>query len=140
MYRGTFSGAVALAISLAGGVVGVTQAESHPLELGLVQHAPVLVKHLRARGYKNVGVLKFLIAREGKPLGDNVGTLNMLMARRLEVALLLANDSRSPVGIIRNASAVAARTKGANHRSAAGRRRLFEPDYPLACGAQQAKA
>jgi hypothetical protein len=50
------------------------------------------------------------------------------------VALVLANDMRSPVGIIRNASAVAARIRGANHLSEMGRRKLFGADYPLAWG------
>jgi hypothetical protein len=60
--------------------------------------------------YRNVGVLKFLVAREGKKdFSDNAGTLNMLLARRLEVALVLANDRKNLLGIIRNASAVAAR-------------------------------
>ncbi len=119
----------------------VAPAEAPSLERGLVGQAPALIKHFQARGHKNVGVLKFLIAREGgKGFSDNAGTLNLLMARRLEVALVLANDNRNPVGIIRNASAVAARTRGANHLNLAGRRKLFEPDYPLAWGRSEVKA
>jgi hypothetical protein len=118
-------------------------AEAETLERGLVDQAPALIKHFKAKKYANVGVLKFLIAREGeksKGLSDNVGTLNMLLARRLEVALVLANDPKAPVGIIRNASAVAARTRGANHRNPTGRKKLFEPDYRLAWGKANVKA
>jgi hypothetical protein len=110
-------------------------AEAPTLERGLVKQAPALIKRFQANGYKNVGVLKFLVNRAGaKGLNDNAGTLNMLLARRLEVALALANDPRKPIGILRNASAVAARTKGANHRESAGRKRLFAARYPLAWG------
>jgi serine/threonine protein kinase len=111
------------------------------LEATFVRQAKVLIQHFKGNGYKNVGVLKFLIAREGeKKFSDSVGTLNMLLARRLEVALVLANDERDPVGIIRNASAVAARTRGANHRTPTGRKKLFEPDYKLAWGNTTVKA
>jgi hypothetical protein len=116
-------------------------AELPTLERGLVRQAPGLIKHFKSNGYKNVGVLKFLVSRaDGAGFSDNVGTLNMLLARRLEVALVLANDPDALVGIIRNASAVASRTRGANHRSLAGRKRLFEPDYPLAWGKGEVKA
>ena len=118
-------------------------AELPSLERGLVNQAPALLAHFKARGCKNVGVLKFLIAREGdrkRGFSDNVGTLNMLLARRLEVALVLANDPRAPLGIIRNASVVAARTSGANHLKPAGRRKLFDPDYPLAWGKKEVRA
>jgi hypothetical protein len=115
--------------------------ELQSLERGLVQQSPALIEHFKANGSKNVGVLKFLVAREGgKGFSDSVGTLNMLLARRLEVALVLVNDPKTPVGVIRNASAVAARTKGANHLTLPGRKRLFEPDYPLAWGKDEVKA
>src|ERR1700733_8883574 len=119
----------------------VPAAELQSLERGLVQQSPALIKRFKASGYKNVGVLKFLVAHaSSKGFSDSVGTLNMMLARRLEVALVLANDPGAPVGVIRNASTVAARTKGANHRSPAGRKVLFEPDYPLAWGKGEVKA
>jgi hypothetical protein len=129
-------------VALLAGLGSAGAAEPAPtLERGLVQQAPALIKLFKARGYKNVGVLKFLVARSGsKGFSDNVGTLNLLLARRLQVALVLANDPSNPVGIIRNASAVAARTRGANHLNASGRKRLFAPDYPLAWGDKQVKA
>ncbi len=135
-------GPVVLAAALLlGHAARAAAAETPTLESGLLARAPALVRHFQAKKYRNVGVLKFLVARPGdRGFSDNVGTLNMLLARRLEVALVLANDPKAPVGIIRNASAVAARTTGASHRSPAGRKKLFEPDYPLAWGKRQVRA
>ena len=132
--------AVALAL-LAALPHAADAAEPESLERGFVAKAPGLIKQFKAKGYKNVGVLKFLVLREGaKTFSDNVGTLNMTLARRLEVALVLANDPRAPVGVVRNASAVAARTAGANHLTKAGRVKLFAADYPLAWGKDEVKA
>lgn len=110
------------------------------LELALVRQAKPAIRLLKERGYRNVGVLKFLVAKEGGKLSDNVGTLNTNLATRLEVALIVANDPRTPLGIIHDASSVAARTPGANHLSAEGRRKLFETRYPLAWGDRQVEA
>ena len=104
------------------------------LERGLLKHAPNLIKHFKDNDYKNVGVLKFLVSREGKPFTDNAGTLNLLAARRLELALILANDPRTPIGIIDNASEVARKIPGASHLSQDGRKKLFTSQYPLAWG------
>jgi hypothetical protein len=105
------------------------------LERGLLKQAPKLIKYFKDQGYKNVGVLKFLVMREGdKKFSDNVGTMNLLAARRLELALILANDPRNPVGIIDNASAVASRIAGASHLKKDARQKLFTSEYPLAWG------
>jgi hypothetical protein len=53
------------------------------------------------------------------------------------VALVLANNPRKPIGIVDNATAVAHRTRGANHLSRDGRRRLFDARYLLAWGNQE---
>ena len=104
------------------------------LERGLLRQAPKLIKHFKDHNYKNVGVLKFLVSREGTGFSDNVGTLNLLAARRLELALILANDPRTPVGITADASDVARKIVGASHLSKAGREKLFTGKYPLAWG------
>ncbi len=104
------------------------------LERGLLRQAPRLIKYFKEQGYKNVGVLKFLVAREGESFTDNVGTLNLLVARRLELALILANDPRAPIGITANASEVARTIAGASHLSKEGRQKLFQAQYPLAWG------
>jgi len=107
------------------------------LERGLLKEAPKLIKYFQKQGYKNVGVLKFMVTREGtEGWSDNVGTLNTLAARRLELALILANDPRTPVNIINNASDVAQKIPGANHLKKDGRLKLFAAKYPLAWGTE----
>jgi hypothetical protein len=115
--------------------------EKPTLERGLVKQAPALIRHFKANGYQNVGVLKFLVLRaDTRKFSDNAGTLNLLLAKRLEVALVLANTRDKPVGIIRNASATVARITGANHLDAVQRKRLFVPSYPLAWGTRRVNA
>jgi hypothetical protein len=113
------------------------------LEGALLDRAKGLIKHCQQNKYQTVGVLKFLAAKEGEgrsddPFSDNLGTINTLLARRLEVALVLANDPRNPIGIIDDASAVAAKTPGANHRTPAGRKVLLAGHYKLAWGDSKA--
>ena len=50
------------------------------------------------------------------------------------MALILKNDARNPLNIIHDASAVAAKTPGADHRTPAGLKKLFAAKYPLAWG------
>jgi hypothetical protein len=109
-------------------------ARAADLESALLDRAKGLIKHCQANKYQTVGVLKFLAAKEGSPFTDNLGTINALVARRLEVALVLANDPRNPIGIIDDASAVAARTPGASHRNPKGREILLAARYKLAWG------
>jgi hypothetical protein len=118
------------------------RAEELPtLEFGLGRAARKIIEHLNAKGYRNVGVLKFLLRREGQDkYSDSLGTLNLLLARRLEVALVVKNDPRNPVGIIENASAVAATIPGASHLTPEGLDKLFAADYPLAWGKERVKA
>jgi hypothetical protein len=112
-------------------------AEPPALEEALFRQAPKVIARLQERGYANIGVLKFLVTKDDRAFNDNVGTLNQSLARRLELALLLVNDPRRPVGIVANASAVAQRTPGANHLTRAGRDKLFAARYPLAWGRQE---
>jgi hypothetical protein len=121
-------------------LAGSAQAQES-LERAMLQQAPKLIQHFQKHGYKNVGVLKFLVNREGaKGFSDNTGTLNLLLARRLELALVLANDPKHPVGIIEDASAVAQKTAGASHLNKEGRLKLFAPSYPLAWGNDKVQA
>src|SRR5262249_49663702 len=119
--------------------VVAAQARAADLEGAMLDRAKGLVKHCKDQNYKTVGVLKFLGTKDGSDFSDNLGTVNSLLARRLEVALILANDPRNPIGVIDDASAVAAKTRGANHRTAEGRRALFAAQYKLAWGDPRAK-
>src|SRR3954466_6827164 len=85
------------------------------LDAALLRQAPRVLADLKAHGVRNVGVLKFRVKKGEQPVSDRVGTLNLDLAARLEIALVLATDIKAPVGIIHDASAVAARTPGANH-------------------------
>jgi hypothetical protein len=107
-----------------------------------LKQAPAILQYARDKGYKNIGVLKFRIKKGDEPLSDSVGTLNTFLASRLQVALVLANPLKAEqqVGIIDNASAVAATIPGASHVTAAGRQLLFTGDYPLAWGNEKVKA
>jgi hypothetical protein len=111
------------------------------LERTLVRAAPEVIKYCREHGYRNVGILKFLAHKYDQPsFSDNVGTLNRLIAKRLELAMIVANDPRGPLGIIENASDIAAQTPGANHLTKDGRIKLFEPKYRLVWGRDQVSA
>jgi hypothetical protein len=109
-------------------------ARADDLESKLLQQATHVLRYARDKGWHNLGVLKFQVRKGAAEPTDNAGTLNLSLARRLEVALVLANDVRNPVGIVRNASAVAARLKDANHLTDGGRSALFDGKYPLAWG------
>jgi hypothetical protein len=130
-------GAVAVWLTVAPTAVPAQES----LEQALLTRAPELIAHFQKQQYQNVGVLKFLVHRAGEDkLRDNAGTLNLLLARRLEMALLLANDPTDPVGIIKDASAVAEKTPGASHLDKERRLKLFQPKYPLAWGNAQVPA
>src|SRR4051794_6131606 len=66
--------------------------------------APKILAALKAKGYKNIGVLKFLVRNEGGPLRDNFGPINRTLPDRLEIALLLALDPDGDMGILYRAS------------------------------------
>jgi hypothetical protein len=127
-----------LSLVLAAWPVPVLRAED--LDRELLKRAPAILGRLRDKGYANVGVLKFRTQKGKDRPTDNAGTFNLAVADRLELALLLADDSRQPVGILRRASSVAAKLPGASHLTRAGRQKLFEGRYPLAWGKDEVAA
>jgi hypothetical protein len=88
-------------------------------------------------------VLKFLVQKGGGPPSDNVGPLNLSIADRLEVALILALDEDQKdedpkaVRILHNASAavVAWHNRG-NPGNKKGRKAFFDIRYPPAWGTE----
>jgi hypothetical protein len=127
-------GAVLLALLLP--CLAVPPARGDDLDHALCKQAPAVIRFLREHGYRNAGVLKFQVRKgDGRPT-DSAGLLNLNLARRLEVALILANpvEEKDPLGILRDASSVAAGISGANHLTEAGRQKLFAARYPLAWG------
>ena len=106
------------------------------IDQALINKTPEILKILQEKKVQNVGVLKFLSA-EGKGPVTDVGEINVTIAERLEMALILEGDLKDHVGVIRNASGVAAQIKGANHTTPKGREALFAAQYPLAWGNQK---
>jgi hypothetical protein len=105
-----------------------------PIDRAILRQVPQVIGYLKGHGYKNVGVLKFRVKPGNGPASDHVGPLNLNLAGRLEIALILANDLKSPLGIIGNADSVAATLPDANHMTRPGRQALFRGRYPLAWG------
>ncbi len=110
------------------------EARADTLDRELLAQAPRVLRYLRDHGHRGVGVLKFRVRKGDAAPSDSVGSLNLNLASRLEMALVLANDAKDPLGIARNASAVAAGIPGANHLSREGREALFTGRYPPAWG------
>lgn len=107
------------------------------LERALRTAAPGLLRFAKDRRFANVGVLKFRIKKGDGQLSESVGAMNLRLAERLETALILANDVRQPIGIVHDASSVAATIPGASHLTKEGRQQLFKSKYPLAWGDSQ---
>lgn len=111
------------------------------LDEAIRQQAPALVKHLRGKNYANVGVVKFLVRKGDAAPTDNVGELNLGVANRLEVALVLANPD-DEMGIIQQASRTVTKENNvrANHLTKEGRRAFFTHEYDLAWGPRTVEA
>lgn len=127
------------ALTAAAVLVGVpASSRAATLEQELLKKAPELIRYLQDKQCKNVGVLKFLVQQGDSPGSAPASTLGYDLAARLEVALVLASDSKAdnPVSIIRDASSVAATIREADHRTPAGRRAFLRKEYPLAWGNQ----
>jgi hypothetical protein len=107
------------------------------LEKQLLRAAPDIVTAIKAKGYQNVGTLKFRVKKGNQPPSDRVGTLNTRLAEKLELALILATKPQDPIGIIHNASSTAATIPGASHLTPEGRQKLFTAEYPLAWGKKE---
>jgi len=95
------------------------------------------LKKLRAASLETTGVLKFSVRIGDGPFPKNLGSLNLRLAEKLEMALVMANpaqesQARNQVGIVSGASDVANSIEGANHLTPEGRKLLFTKPYPLA--------
>jgi hypothetical protein len=138
----TASVAAVLAIVLSLLAVKAPAADNDKLERldqALLKQAPLIIKHLQDKGYKNIGVLKFQVKKGENALTDNAGPINLAVANQLEVALLIANDNdvKKQLGLIARASDVAAGIKGGSHLTADGRQKLLAARYPLAWGNEE---
>src|SRR5262245_35477106 len=126
-----------LAALLALGAAPPPRGDVQPLPTvarSLAQVSRKLVTHLQARGYSNVGVLAFQVH------GSDAGTLGLRLARQTELALVLRNPPTKPLGVLRDASAVARATPRTDYRGQYGRFKLFSLRYPLAWGETRVEA
>lgn len=132
-------GLALLTAAVLAGAPAVVRADN--IDKELVKKGPELLQELKKKGYHNVGVLKFTVKKGKSELSFNAGTLNHNMATRVENALILANDPQNPMGIIRDATSVAAaQAPKATYLTADGRDQLFKLSYPLAWGNQKVTA
>ncbi len=83
--------------ALLGLLVDVSHAADE-LDKLLLQHSRTILPTLKDRGYKNVGVLKFRVKKGDEPATDRAGTLNLRLAEKLEMALILANKIQDRSG------------------------------------------
>lgn len=113
--------------------------EIHIERLGqaLRSFADVTIEYCKSNELRSVGVLKFGLFDSAGNATAKTGTINSLLADRMEVALVLANDARQPVALIADASAVAAEIENATHLSKAGRALLIEAQYDPMWGAEK---
>ncbi|MCE9566578.1 MAG: hypothetical protein K8U57_31530 [Planctomycetes bacterium] len=104
-----------------------------PLDEAFVERAKTILDTLKQKKFTNVGVLKFLVRHGDGEARDDVGDLNLTLANKMEVALILSNTDDS-FGIIDKASEAVVRAKllTANHRSEEGRKAFFGRKYELA--------
>lgn len=111
------------------------------IDQGLRDKASQVLQHLQKKGYKNVGVFRFMVKKgKGEP-SFTAGELNDNLAIRLENALILADDPKNPLGIIHDATTTAAKLEPKfTYRTPEGRQQLFKPSYPLAWGSQKVTA
>ena len=93
--------------------------------------------YLREHHSRNVGILKFRVKKGNQPVNFNVGPLNDNIVGRLEYALIHANSTQRPIGIIQDANQIATAKKLPRYDKPAGQRALFAQKYPLAWGDAQ---
>jgi len=113
-------------------------ARADALDVQLNDHMESVVKHIKAKGYKNVGVLRFRAQKGTGSERFDVGPINGNLAERVENLLVMhassKDDSMKPAfGVIHDAGAAAAKQKvGLWYSKPAERKKLFGVDYPLA--------
>jgi len=123
----------AVVVALAAWAASPARADN--IDVGLIKKAPEILKYLKDKKYKNVGVLRFQLKKGGGKATYAAGPINRNVADRLENVLLMEIDPNNPVGVIRDASAVAAKNAPKKHwveGDAAQRATLFGYTYPLA--------
>ena len=119
-------------------VLGLSSKSARAEDLSRTLHraAKDAIDYCKSNEIESVGVLKFLVAKEGR-FSDSVGTINSLLARRLEIALILRNDPLKPLTLIEEASLTAGKIEGASHLSRTGSQKLFSAEYDTMWGGRK---
>ena len=131
-YRTGRHGAVTFVLATT--ALAAAPARADNLDAALVKHAPEVMDYLRDHQCHNIGVLKFRVHKGDQRTSFKVGPLNDNLPGRLENALIAVNATQNPVGIIHDASHVAAARKLPRYDNPAGQHALFGVKYPLAWG------
>lgn len=134
------------ALALVPALVAPTTARAAPDELAQVAvalqaKAPAVLQHAQKRGFKNIGVLKFLVKIGDAPPRDDVGDLNLALAHKTEDALVQVGQDEN-FGILDNPSSLISREdlKIANHTTEKGRKAFFFRKYPTRWGRDEVDA
>ncbi len=130
--RRSFRRGIAPLLVLAVAVLADAPARADNLDAALLKNGPEVIRYLHDHHCRNVGILKFRVHKAGNPVSFTVGPINDNIVERLENALIVSNSSASPIGIIQDASLVAASSKLPRYDNPAGQRALFGRQYPLA--------
>jgi hypothetical protein len=121
----------------------VPAARADHIDVELLRKASEILAYLEGKGYKNVGILRFQLQKGRGKADYSAAMITNNMVARLETALLMEIDPDRPIGIIHDASNVAAaKAPGAHWSNSDPKQRaaLFDYDYPLAWGDKKVKA
>jgi hypothetical protein len=113
----------------------------------------VVVKYLKDKGYKNVGVLPFRVQKGNKPSSFRVGPINTNLATRLENALVIfgGKTEAEAFAVIHDAGVNARQQARANawftgsqqqkaiDNAVAQRKKMFNTAMPMAWGQRKVK-
>ena len=117
-------------LGLAGmAATGRAQDFAPALSEGILKATGGVIAHLTQNGYRHVGVLKFRTRIGGGELSTHVGSINSVVATRLESALALLRDKDMDFVLLADASRTAADLPGASVLTPAGLDVLFSGDY-----------
>jgi hypothetical protein len=133
-----FAAVVRLSLAVLLALAGNRVSQADHIDDALIKKAPELAKSLESKGYKSAGVLKFMVKAGKAAPSSNIGAMNLVMATRLENALIHGADSAKPLTVVRNATQVAAASNSKfTIQTPEGRESLFKLKYPVAWGNEQ---
>jgi len=106
------------------------------IDEGLLDHMPEVIEKCQAKGYKNIGVLTFLLQQGDEASRFRGAAICSNMPQRVENALALKLKGTSPelMLIPRAADVAAKRLNKASYRTAADRERLLDLQFVPAWG------